>query len=645
MVSCGFACGFAAAQDPAAFELGEVVVRAGETAGWRLGPGRSGDGGAGLAPDVTGALRGAPGFALGRDGSRNETIFTLRGFDSRSTPVYLDGIPLAQPYDGSVDLARWPLWGLDYVAVRPGFTDGALLREGPGGQLALVSGIPTAPRAGAARLGLGDGERLLGAYRFGIREPAGFSQADLAYFRQDHFRLSRAYDGPAGSGGARRVNSGRTDLAGRLKAGWTPAAHSELTVGYHFQRASKEQPPYAGADPFERPRYWRWPQWDRDGAFVVGRAPCGPNGWLQPRLYWDRFENTLAAYDDASYTTRLSPRSFTSVHRDTRLGANLDVGRFVHPDLLVQAQLDWRQDRHRETQPGQPARAYTDQLGGAGLAAAYAAGTVWELRAGLAWQRLDPRDATNPGLANQAAGAAELYQPHARVTYRLASGDQWALGLSESGRFPTQKERYAFRLDDGLPNPGLQPERVRRGELSWQRRQPQHEARLTIFAAEVRDAIRLVDRAVFKPETGAYVSQVRNVGRAIHYGVEASGARRVARDWTLRVQVDYLEIELDDAALVAVQAPRWRGRLTAAWEGLPHWRIEPGLSAADARYARTDGGRVSGHWLADMTLRWLPTPDDELALQIENLLDENYALYEGYPEAGRQAWLVYTRRH
>ncbi|HMG08943.1 MAG TPA: Plug domain-containing protein, partial [Mucilaginibacter sp.] len=55
---------------------------------------------------VANALNLLPGITLTAVGPRNESAVSVRGFDVRSVPIYLDGIPLYVPYDGYVDLAR-----------------------------------------------------------------------------------------------------------------------------------------------------------------------------------------------------------------------------------------------------------------------------------------------------------------------------------------------------------------------------------------------------------------------------------------------------------------------------------------------------------------------------------------------------------
>ena len=53
------------------------------------------------------AMNMLPGVSIREGGPRNEQTVSVRGFDSRQVPVFIDGIPQYVPYDGNVDLARF----------------------------------------------------------------------------------------------------------------------------------------------------------------------------------------------------------------------------------------------------------------------------------------------------------------------------------------------------------------------------------------------------------------------------------------------------------------------------------------------------------------------------------------------------------
>ena len=57
---------------------------------------------------VSEALNWVPGLIVQETGGRSEAGFMLRGISSADVPIYIDGVPMTAPYDGTVDLYRLP---------------------------------------------------------------------------------------------------------------------------------------------------------------------------------------------------------------------------------------------------------------------------------------------------------------------------------------------------------------------------------------------------------------------------------------------------------------------------------------------------------------------------------------------------------
>ena len=102
--------------------------------------------------DLSQALELVPGVATQNVGQRRERLVTLRGFNSRQVPLFIDGVPVYVPYDGNVDLARF---GVDYVSEIRVSKGLASLLYGPnimGGAINVVSRRPVEPLAVSARI-------------------------------------------------------------------------------------------------------------------------------------------------------------------------------------------------------------------------------------------------------------------------------------------------------------------------------------------------------------------------------------------------------------------------------------------------------------------------------------------------------------
>jgi hypothetical protein len=124
------------------------------------------------ASTVADAVRNLPGVSLSRN-NRNEEMISLRGFDSRQVPIFVDGVPLYVPYDGYVDLGRFTTFDLAEINVAKA---GASLLYGPntlGGAVNLVTRKPVKPFEGDVRLGVGSGGERRASFNLGGNQGTG----------------------------------------------------------------------------------------------------------------------------------------------------------------------------------------------------------------------------------------------------------------------------------------------------------------------------------------------------------------------------------------------------------------------------------------------------------------------------------------
>jgi outer membrane receptor protein involved in Fe transport len=89
------------------------------------------------------ALNLLPGATIQNFGARNEQMIMIRGFDVKHAPLYIDGIPIAVPYDGYVDFSRFTTFDLSQIEVSKGLTSPLLGANTFAGAINLVTKKPT----------------------------------------------------------------------------------------------------------------------------------------------------------------------------------------------------------------------------------------------------------------------------------------------------------------------------------------------------------------------------------------------------------------------------------------------------------------------------------------------------------------------
>jgi iron complex outermembrane receptor protein len=276
------------------------------------------------AKTVNEAAEVAPGVSLHRVGPRNEGMLYIRGFDLRQVPLFIDGIPVYVPYDGYVDLDRFVTDDLSEVRITKGLTSVLIGPNALGGAINLVTKRPTKPFDGLFNVTFGSGNEREFDTTVGVMRSGWYVQGTGSWLQSDNFPLSGDFVANALEDGGARNNSSRRDAKGSIKFAITPSGRGEYAVTYIIQRGQKDVPPYAGTDSAVRPRFWRWPDWDKDSVYFVSNTLLKGSQYVKGRAYYDRFYNELDAFDDASYTTITRPSSFRSIYDDYSAGGSLE---------------------------------------------------------------------------------------------------------------------------------------------------------------------------------------------------------------------------------------------------------------------------------------------------------------------------------
>lgn len=588
---------------------------------------------------VAAGLNLLPGVTLSNIGLRNELGVYIRGFDLRQVPLLIDGLPVYVPYDGYVDLGRFTTFDVAQIQVARGFSSALLGPNALGGAINVVSRRPTSRYEANLGAGAFTGSGYQTYANIGSAHERWYVQASGSYLTQDDFHLSSDFAGGSIEDGGNRNNADRTDWRVSGKFAVTPSGTDEYAIGVGVQRGDKGNPPYAGSDPAQTVRYWRWPQWDKTNVYALTRTAIGGSSYVKGRAYYDRFDNRLSAYDDATYRAQTRRSSFTSIYFDDTWGgsAELGTGRVARHALKAAAHL--KLDTHREHNVGEPTRRYRDRTMSFGFEDTYQATARLAVVAGVSYDRrhgVHAEDLQNGAVSELPSTSSGSWNPQAAVLFDLRSAGSLRASVAHKSRFPTIKDRYSYRLGTAIPNPDLEAERAWHGELAYAR--PAFggaTVRGSIFYSRIDDLIQRVDD-VARDDGNLPLFQLRNVGDARAIGFDVGADARAAPwasvganySWIDRKNLTNPSTRLIDTPKAKVlvygdaAATRWVGVI-----GSFEWN--------SSRFTSTHGATVPEFAVVNLKVRLRPRAGMVTEAGFSNLFDKNYALTEGFPEPGR----------
>lgn len=227
---------------------------------------------------------------------------------------------------------------------------------------------------------------------------------------------------------------------------------------------------------------------------------------------------------------------------------------------------------------------------------------------------------------------------NAALTHHLNAANDLILSYAEGFRAPTFNDLYfpAHPFFGGGGNPNLKPEQSRSYELQW-RSQLGESTRLetSLYRTDLTDAI-----AGWPAE---------NIGSARINGFEAS-LQQTLFDWQAGLGVSIIDPRDRDTGHTLIRRAKrtFNLDLDRSYGDISvgaTWRL---FSRSYDDPANTR--EVSGHGLLDVRSSWQATPEINLALKVENLLDKEYSrayysvgfpmTYHAYQSEGRSALIA-----
>ena len=588
--------------------------------------------------NIAQAVNLLPGINLGNAGARNEGMIYVRGFDMRQVPLYLDGIPQYVPYDGYVDPNRFTTFDLSEITVSKGYTSVLFGPNTLGGAINMVSRKPEKQFEATLRGGMISGNDRIAsdfaALNFGSNQGVWYAEGNLSTLNSDFLPLSDSYVPTKNENGGKRDNSQAKDFKGGIKIGYTPNSTDEYALSFNAINSNKGVPVYAGSNPANKARFWKYTDWDKSSLYYIGKTAIGSKSYLKTRAYYDGYYNVLDSYDDATYTTQ--KKGFTSVYDDKTFGVSAELGGELITDNTLKLAVHEKHDLHREYNVGQTAKKFEDNI------ISLAVENSWKASQHISVIFGARQDFSNTIKAQDLVGTVISPFPledNQAANYQLAvagriSEHQEVTGyLARTTRFPTLKDRYSYRFGSALPNPALAPEKSWNYGLDYSVKPADNLKLMTsVYQSKLSDVIQQVDNVT----PGVY--QFRNTGEATYTGFECSADWRAA-SWLKAFGVySYIDRKNDsNPSLRFTDVPH--NKISGYLQfllGKNTWTLVE-AEYNSKRYSTSDGKYTAGSY-GLLNLRANTTLHNSLSIQaaVENVFDRNYAVSEGYPEPGRQ---------
>ncbi len=576
---------------------------------------------------VAEALEHVTGVSMST-GARNEQRIWIRGYQQSEVLVLIDGIPIADPYSGQVDLGQISVSDVAKIVITRG---GASPVYGPnalGGVINIVTvqGVE----------GLGAEGHIRMTENSTVEADAGFGGArgsfdwylGTSYGQSDGFDLSEDFESTPFQPSGTRVNSDfeRFSMMGRI--GLKSEQLGRFTATLRLIDAEKGVP-FHTTQPSGFIKFSRFPEWRQGTAAVGWEKNLGNTRFIRAQIFSHSFDNTLDVYSDPD----LQDLILRSAFADDSLGGFVITGRTIGSHHLTGA-LHFREDDHRRYEGNTPTarvlvETYTSRIGSAAVEDRLDLSADWRLILGgsLDFHRVEESWNATEGFLGRSSDT--VLSPQIELRNDITPTLSGSLAIYRKTRFPTIQQLFA----GDIPSPHLQPERVTGSTLGF-RWQPHSNLELdtALYFDQVNDVISRIGRH----------APYENHDEAEIYGSEISVRARKGR-WDCRLSGTWQSAEFTQSAQGMQEIPYVPESTAEA-----RVRYRAGHSTNLLATWQWVGPRTYYHWderreLDSYSLVRLSLSQGwrnlEFRLDLENALDADIEQEWGYPLPGRRLWL------
>lgn len=405
--------------------------------------------------NATDPLKYIPGLFITTT-SKNESRIYMRGYDQRQVTVFLDGVPIYEPYSGFVDLSNLPKSSIEKITVSKGMPSLAYGSNSMGGTVNFITKnnadktITFEIESGAAHstsLGLSGG--------FGKM----FYSLNAGYSKSDGFNIPEIKSNYINEDGGKRNNSDYENIGGMLKIGINDFHNFNFAYSLMIVDNEKGVPTDAYTT---MPRYWRYTEWRKTTNNLMFSSGIGFSFRFKGNVFYDTYKNVLDSYDDDSFTTQNRKYAFHSTYDDHSFGINLLNDIEALHFGLTRISLSWKKDVHKEEgNYNEGFSSYEASLFSGGIEQDININENLTAVAAVGYDLLTPIYSNDIDLRNPSYSINGFLG----LSYKVNDNVSLHVNTSKKNRFPTLKEFYSQTAGRDIANPNLNVEQSINSEL------------------------------------------------------------------------------------------------------------------------------------------------------------------------------------
>ena len=398
-----------------------------------------------LSTNVADAVKNSPGL-ITSSGSKDEPHIMLRGLDQERILILYDGIPMAAPYFGDVDMSQIPLDQVESIKIIRGNASVFYGANALGGVISLVSAEPKEGFHGRIFASMDKESNTVMRLNHGARHDSFFYQLSVGLRESDGFPMSKDFeeinlpDGGFIEDGDIRENSDLSQQSAGFKVGFE-STDKAFIFSAHVIDSEKGIP--QSTDPAANTRFWRFPEWRKYSLILAGRYQLNPIIDLRINTFFHKFDNRLENYTNPEY----SELKWTSTYDDYSAGIVSRMAWNVSDDYVIRGSIHAILDDHQsQSNIGLSWERYQAQTYTFAVENEWYPRNKWTFQLGTSWDVYDFDSVKNLDISESTISNRTRDIRDGSFTllsiYTPISGHELSLAASRKLRFPTMHQLF-----------------------------------------------------------------------------------------------------------------------------------------------------------------------------------------------------------